>query len=85
MSRAFRYILTFISGNCAGLLAAQALLATIARNGSNPGGELLILPAIPLILWCGYAFGRDTQQHRAYRNGYEQGQQQAQHYREGSD
>ncbi|MEG0944834.1 MAG: hypothetical protein RSF86_14500 [Angelakisella sp.] len=73
MGRTFRYLLTFISGSCTGLLAAQALIATIARNGSSPGGEILILPAITLIIWCGYTFGRDTQQYHAYRSGYKHG------------
>ena len=73
MGRAFRYLLTFIAGSCTGLLAAQALVATVARNGGSPGGELLILPTIPLIIWCGYTFGRDTQQYRAYRSGYKHG------------
>lgn len=83
MSKAFRYLMTFLAGNCAGLLAAQALVATVARNGGSPGGELLILPAIPLMLWCGYAFGRDAQQYRAYRNGFLRGYQKAQHDQEG--
>lgn len=83
MSKAFRHLMTFVAGSFAGLLAAQALVATMARNGGSPGGELLILPAIPLMLWCGYSFGRDAQQYRAYRNGYQRGYHEAQHDQEG--
>lgn len=83
MSKEFRYLMTFVAGSFAGLLAAQALVATVARNGGSPGGELLILPAIPLMLWCGYTFGRDAQQYHAYRNGYKHGYQEAQHDQEG--
>lgn len=78
MNKAFRYLLTFTAGSCAGLLAAQALVATVARNGGSPGGELLILPAIPLMIWCGYTFGRDAQQYRAYQSGYKHGCTEAQ-------
>lgn len=83
MGRAFRYLITYLAGGCTGLLAAQALVATVARNGGSPGGELLIVPAIPLLLWCGYTFGRDARQFRAYHNGYKHGRQAAQRDREG--
>ena len=63
------------SGLWTGLLIAQIMFTTAARNGGSPGGELLALLAIPLLLVVGYTTGYDTKRtaeyHKGCRDGYD--------------
>lgn len=71
----FRITLSFVSGVAVGVLIRLGI-TMIGTRPSSPGGELLILPMILLLVYFGYCIGtdgRDRECKRYYRRGYEKG------------
>lgn len=69
-----RLLLGFTAGLVAGAFIRLGTEVAIDRPCS-PGGEVLILPLIFLLLSLGYALGRDKAAAEAYRTGYRKGRQ----------
>lgn len=79
MKRIFRMTLSFVSGIAVGVLIRLGV-TMIGTRPSSPGGELLILPMILLLVYFGYCIGtdgRDRECKRYYRRGYNRGAQDA--------
>ena len=75
MKRIFRMTLSFVSGIAVGVLIRLGVTMIGARP-SSPGGELLILPMILLLVYFGYCIGidgKDRECKRYYRKGYYRG------------
>ena len=75
MKKIWRMALSFVSGIAVGMLIRLGITMSGTRPYS-PGGELLILPMILLLVYFGYcigADGRDRECKRYYRRGYEKG------------
>lgn len=67
--------LSFASGVSVGMLIRLGVTMIGARP-SSPGGELLILPMILLLVYFGYCIGSDSKDReckRYYRRGYDRG------------
>lgn len=75
----FRMALSFVSGIAVGALIRLGITMIGARP-SSPGGELLILPMILLLVYFGYCIGSDGKDRECkqfYRRGYNRGAQDA--------
>ena len=73
----FRMALSFVSGIAVGVLIRLGV-TMIGTRPSSPGGELLILPMILLLVYFGYCIGIDSKDReckRYYRRGYDRGTQ----------
>ena len=71
----FRITLSFVSGIAVGVLIRLGV-TMIGTRPSSPGGELLILPMILLLVYFGYCIGIDSEDReckRYYRKGYDRG------------
>lgn len=77
----WRTALSFVSGTAVGMLIRLGI-TVIGERPSSPGGELLILPMILLLVYFGYvlgADGKDTACRRYYNRGYDRGAEDAKH------
>ena len=73
----FRMALSFVSGIAVGVLIRLGV-TMIGTRPSSPGGELLIIPMILLLVYFGYCIGIDSKDReckRYYRRGYDRGTQ----------
>lgn len=71
--------LSFVSGIAVGMLIRLGI-TMIGTRPSSPGGELLILPMILLLVYFGYCIGSDGKDRECkqfYRRGYDKGSRDA--------
>ena len=73
MKNTLKYLSWGAAGLMSGLTLAQVILVSAERAGGNPGGEIVIPIAIPLLLLAGYIVGRDTPRIEDYDRGYDEG------------
>ena len=53
----WKFGVVFAAGVAAGAFCMIALQTGLGRNG-RPGGEILVLPMVVLLLWAGWCLGR---------------------------
>ena len=73
MKNTLKYLSWGAAGLMSGLTLAQVIFVSAERAGGNPGGEIVIPIAIPLLLLAGYIVGRDTPRIEDYDRGYDEG------------
>lgn len=50
----------FAAGAVSGAFCMVALQAGLARGGGRPGGEVLVLPLVVLLVWVGWCLGHSA-------------------------
>lgn len=53
----WKFCVVFAAGVAAGAFCMIALQTSLGRSG-RPGGEILVLPMVVLLLWAGWCLGR---------------------------
>lgn len=70
-------LIGYIAGLFSGMMIIEGLMVFFGRDGA-PGGEILILPLIGILITFGFQMGRDSGYMKGCSRGYEEG------YNEGS-
>lgn len=68
----WKLLVGFIAGAASGILIEAGANILAGRPGL-PGGEILILPLLALLLVFGVILGRDWEHKAAYNEGYQEG------------
>lgn len=71
VKRLLNAVVFLAAGFWCGLLTAQAFVVLALRNGGAPGGETIILIALPLALYAGYILGADGSRDKWLKLGYQ--------------
>lgn len=77
MARWTRSGLVFAGGLLAGMLVVNIVNIIGYWHGGMPGGEIVGLLMIPLLLYAGCIIGQERKQPKTYQRGYRKGYQVA--------
>lgn len=74
-------LIGYIAGLFSGMMIIEGLMVFFGRNGA-PGGEILILLLIGILIAFGFQMGRDSGYMKGCSNGFDEGYKEG--YNEGS-
>lgn len=77
MARWTRSGLVFAGGLLAGMLVVNIVNIIGYWHGGMPGGEIVGLLMIPLLMYAGCIIGQERKQPKTYQRGYRKGYQEA--------
>jgi high-affinity Fe2+/Pb2+ permease len=67
-----RGLIGFITGLLTGMMIVQGTIVLSGRQAA-PGGEVLIIPMIIMLIWFGWDMGRQYGSDKAYKAGKDKG------------